>query len=208
MTAAHGAERGVPNLQLSVVTPEQQPLELFGPPASIAVADLLGERGISFHGGRHPAEVRPGELITVPAGSVRAERVVSLPRQRGPFLPGLPHDQDGFIPTDLHGLVSGQEDVYAAGDATTSPIKQGGVAAQQADAAAEAIAARIGAPVVPRPFRPVVRGLLLTGRSPQFIRAEVAGGPDQPPEASLQPLWWPPSKIAARWLAPYLALSA
>jgi sulfide:quinone oxidoreductase len=207
MTAAHTAERGVRNLRLSVVTPEQQPLELFGPAASTAVAELLDERGIGFHGGRHPAKVRPGELITVPGESVEAEHVVSLPRLRGPFLAGLPHDQDGFIPTDLHGLVSGQDNVYAAGDATTNPIKQGGVAAQQADAVAEAIAARLGAPVVPRPFRPVVRGLLLTGRSPQFIRADVSGGPNEPPQASLQPLWWPPSKIAARWLAPYLALA-
>jgi sulfide:quinone oxidoreductase len=180
---------------------------LFGPPASTAVAGLLDERGIGFDGGRHPAEVRPGELITVPGGSVEADRVASLPRQRGPFLQGLPQDPDRFIPTDLHGLVSGQEDVYAAGDATTNPVKQGGVAAQQADAVAEAIAARVGAPVEPRPFRPVVRGLLLTGRSPQFIRAEVSGGPNHPPQASMQPLWWPPSKIAARWLAPYLALA-
>ena len=61
---------------------------------------------------------------------------------------------------DLHGRVRGLEDVYAAGDATTCPIKQGGVAAQQADAAAEAIAARLGRDLDPRPFRPVLRGLL------------------------------------------------
>ena len=83
----------------------------------------------------------------------------SASRLRGPFLPGLPHDLEGFIPTDLHGLVAGELDVYAAGDATAYPIKQGGVAAQQADAVAEAIAARLGAPVEPQSFRPVVRGL-------------------------------------------------
>jgi len=149
--------------------------------------------------------VRPGALVTVPAASVAADRVVSLPRLLGPALPGLPHDPEGFIPTDLHGLVAGQHDVYAAGDATTYPIKQGGVAAQQAEAAAEAIAARVGAPVEARAFRPVVRGLLLTGGPPQFIRADVAGGADHPSEASTQALWWPPSKVATRWLAPYLA---
>ena len=86
----------------------------------------------------------------------------------------------GFIPTDLHGLVEGELDVYAAGDATTCPIKQGGVATQQADAAAEAIAARLGAPVEPQPFRPVLRGLLLTGGEPRYMRAEVSGGADRP----------------------------
>ena len=38
------------------------------------------------------------------------------------------------------------EAVYAAGDATDFPIKQGGLATQQADAVAERIAARAGAP--------------------------------------------------------------
>jgi sulfide:quinone oxidoreductase len=205
MTAAHTAERGLRKLELSVVTPEQEPLELFGAPASAAVRDLLEERGIAFHGGRSPSEARAGELVVVPGPNVAAERVVSLPRLGGPFLQGLPHDPEGFIPTDLHGLVPREPDVYAAGDATTSPIKQGGIATQQADAAAEAIAARAGAPVEPKPFRPVMRGLLLTGGVPRFLRAEVSGGPDQPAVAATHALWWPPSKVAGRWLAPYLA---
>jgi sulfide:quinone oxidoreductase len=205
MTAAHTAERGLRKLQLSVVTPEQEPLQLFGPAASAAIRELLDERGVAFHGGCHPFEARAGELVVVPGPNVAADRAVSLPRLRGPFLAGLPHDPEGFIPTDLHGLVPGERDVYAAGDATTSPIKQGGVATQQADAAAEAIAARVGAPVEPKPFRPVMRGLLLTGGVPKFLRAEVSGGPDRPAVAATHALWWPPSKIAGRWLAPYLA---
>jgi sulfide:quinone oxidoreductase len=205
MTAAHAAERGLRKLELSLVTPEQEPLQLFGPAASAAVRALLDERGIRFHGGRTPAHARGGELTLVPGPSMLAERVVSLPRLHGPFLAGLPHDPEGFIPTDLHGLVAGETDVYAAGDATTCPLKQGGVATQQADAAAEAIAARLGAAVEPRMFRPVLRGLLLTGGTPRFMRAEVSGGEDQPPATSTHALWWPPSKIAGRWLAPYLA---
>jgi len=205
MTAAHVAERGLRKVELSVVTPEQAPLELFGAPASEALGALLEERGVDFHGSRYPSEVQGGELRVVPGPNVPADRVVSLPRLRGPFLPGLPHDPEGFIPTDLHGLVEGETDVYAAGDATTSPIKQGGVATQQADAAAEAIAARLGAPIDAAPFRPIMRGLLLTGGEPRYMRAEVAGGPDRPAIATTHALWWPPSKIAGRWLAPYLA---
>ena len=205
MTAAHAAKRGLRKYELSLFTPEQEPLQIFGPAPSAAVRELLDASGIAFHGGRYPSEARDGELVLVPGPNVAADRVASLPRLRGPFLPGLQHDPEGFIPTDLHGLVDGEMDVYAAGDATTSPIKQGGVATQQADAAAEAIAARLGAPVEARPFRPVLRGLLLTGGTPEFMRAGVSGGDDHPPVASTHALWWPPSKIAGRWLAPYLA---
>ena len=117
------------------------------------------------HRSRYPADVqRAASCRSCPAGSVcRPTAWSACPACAGPFLPGLPHDAEGFIPTDLHGLVEGEHDVYAAGDATTCPIKQGGIATQQADAAAEAIAARAGADVEPAPFRPVLRGLLLTG---------------------------------------------
>jgi sulfide:quinone oxidoreductase len=206
MTAAHAIKLGLRGVELSVVTPEEEPLELFGPAASQAVRELLADRGVSLHTGRFPADVRERELRLIPAGSVAADRVVSLPRLRGAFLAGLPHDPEGFIPTDVHGLVAGESDVYAAGDATACPVKQGGVAAQQADAAAEAIAARVGAEVVPRPFRPVLRGMLLTGTSPRYLRADLSGAAGDSSSASEHALWWPPSKIAGHWLAPYLAL--
>jgi sulfide:quinone oxidoreductase len=206
MTAAQVAERGLRKVELALVTPEAEPLELFGSAASATVRELLGARGITLHTARYATEFRDGELTLAPSGGLAAERVVSLPRLRGPEVPGLPHDADGFIPVDLHGLVQGESDVYAAGDATTSPIKQGGMAAQQADAAAEAIAARAGAGVEPAPFRPVLRGMLLTGSTPRFMRAEVSGGRGERWEVSEHALWWPPSKIAGRWLAPYLAL--
>jgi len=144
----------------------------------------------------------------VPGTSIAADRVVSLPRLRGVPLAGVPQDADFFIPTDGTGLVSGLPDVYAAGDITTFPIKQGGLAAQQADAVAEAIAARAGATVTPRPFAPVLRGLLLTGSLPLYVRAELSGGRGASSTAANDPLWWPPGKIAARHLAPYLAQHA
>jgi sulfide:quinone oxidoreductase len=206
MTAARVAERGLRKVELALVTPEAEPLELFGSAASAAVRELLVQRGVAIHTARYATEFRDEELRLAPSGGLPAERVVSLPRPRGPELPGLSHDAGGFIPVDLHGLVQGEIDVYAAGDATTSPIKQGGVATQQADAAAEAIAARAGADLEPQPFRPVLRGMLLTGSTPRYMRAEVGGGRGERWEVSEHALWWPPSKIAGRWLAPYLAL--
>jgi sulfide:quinone oxidoreductase len=121
----------------------------------------------------------------------------------GRRLTGVPADAGDFIPVDGHGRVTGLEHVYAAGDGTAFPIKQGGLATQQADAVAETIAAAAGAPVTPEPFRPVLRGVLLTGGDDRFMRFDVAGGRGDP-EVATHALWWPPTKIAGRYLAPFL----
>ncbi len=117
---------------------------------------------------------------------------------------GLPCDETGFIPIDEHARVKGVDDVYAAGDGTTFPIKQGGLATQQADAAAEHIAARLGADLDPRPFHPVLRGKLLTGGESLNLSHSLTGGEGEG-EASADYLWWPPHKISGRYLAPWLA---
>ena len=121
----------------------------------------------------------------------------------GPRIDGLPSDEAGFIPVDDHSSVKGVEAVYAAGDATNFPIKQGGLATQQADAAAEHIAYALGAAGTPQPFRPVLRGKLLTADESLSLSANVAGGTGDP-EVSAGFLWWPPHKIAARYLSPFL----
>jgi CBS domain-containing protein len=99
-------------------------------------------------------------------------------------------------------------DVFAAGDITNFPVKQGGIATQQADAAAEMIAANAGADLAPQPFRPVLRGLLLTGRQPRYLRHDLTGGAGDTSSASPEPLWWPPAKIVGRYLAPFLGAVA
>jgi NADPH-dependent 2,4-dienoyl-CoA reductase/sulfur reductase-like enzyme len=95
--------------------------------------------------------------------------------------------------------------VFAAGDATTFPVKQGGLAAQQADAAAETIAASVGIEIDPQPFRPILRGVLLTGGSPRYLRSQITGGTGDDSTISKDALWWPPNKLAGRYLAPYLS---
>jgi sulfide:quinone oxidoreductase len=202
-TAAHVQETGA-DVRLALVTPEEQPLELLGPAASEKVAELLAERNVELLARTYPGVFENGLLQLRPEGSVAADRVVALPRLEGPRIDGLPLDANGFIPTDASGRVQGLGDVFAAGDATSFPIKQGGIAAQQADAVAEEIAAAAGADLVPQPFRPVLRGLVLTGDAPIFARVELAElGP--PFDASTDALWWPPGKIVGRRLAPYLA---
>jgi sulfide:quinone oxidoreductase len=135
---------------------------------------------------------------------LEADAVIALPQIEGPRLRGLPSDEGGFIPVDAHARVHGVEDVYAAGDGTNVPIKQGGLATQQADAAAEHISARAGAELEPKPFRPVLRGKLLTGEESLNLRHEVAGGGGEG-IVSEDYLWWPPHKISGRYLAPWLA---
>ncbi|HEX4929881.1 MAG TPA: CBS domain-containing protein [Gaiellaceae bacterium] len=204
MTAAHLAEHQIRGVELSLVTPEEEPLQLFGPAGSEAVAELLDKRGIALVPGSHPAEFVNGTLRLVPEGELEVDRVVALPRLRGMQIEGLSQTLNGFIPIDAHGRVRGLDDVYAAGDITNFPVKQGGIATQLADAAAEAIAQAAGADLRPEPFRPVLRGLLLTGTQPRYLRHELTGV-GQVDAASPDPLWWPPAKIVGRYLAPFLA---
>jgi len=202
LTGIHLAAAGVDGVSLEIVTPEARPLELFGPAASEAIGELLEIRSIAVRLGSTPVAFENGRLRLASDARVEADRVIALPRLEGPRPEGVPHDDDGFVPTDEHGRVEGVDDVWAAGDLTSSPFKQGGVATQQADAAAESIAARAGAPIEPRPFRPVLRGLLLTGLTPRYLRAESEG---KLSTSDTESLWWPPAKIVGRHLAPFLA---
>jgi sulfide:quinone oxidoreductase len=207
MTAAHLGSSRPNGVELALITAEAEPLELFGEAASTVVRELFAERKIALHTSSYPSEVLEGRLLLFPTEVVPADRVVALPRLRGPRIDGLPQTIDGFVPVDEHGRVEGLIDVFAAGDITNFSVKQGGIAAQEADAAAEAIAAVVGADVTPHPFRPVLRGLLLTGGAPRYLRRELSEG-EEASTASTEALWWPPAQIAGRYLAPFLAAFA
>ena len=195
--------RGVDDAELVIVTPEPAPLSLFGQRASEEVGDLLRTARISVKTSTHPRRFERGVLHAVPESAIRTDRVIALPRLVGHRFGGIPSDQDGFIRTDEHGRVKGVEDVYAAGDITSFPVKQGGIACQQADAAAESIAARVGATLEPEPFRPVLRGLLLSGTTARYLRSDAAGGQGDALGTRFA-LWEPASKVFGRHLLPYL----
>ncbi len=204
LTARHVGARGLSGVELTLVTPEDSPLQLFGDAASETVARLLDEHGVTVRTRAYPLEVSGGELQLLPDDPIPADRVVALPRLQGMRIDGIPQTMSGFIPVDAHGRVIGVPDVYAAGDITSFPVKQGGIATQQADAAAESIAAAAGAELIPTPFEPVLRGMLLTGAAPHYFRRELAAG-DEQSLTSVEPLWWPPAKIVGRRLASFLA---
>lgn len=130
---------------------------------------------------------------------------MALPLLEGPQLTGVPTDAHGFVAVTELGEVRGLDRVYAAGDMTSYPIKHGGIAAQQADVVAAAIAARAGAAVEPQPLRPVIRAMLLTGDETRYLEAELVGNGGFSSTVSDVCPWDPPTKIAALHLGPYLA---
>jgi sulfide:quinone oxidoreductase len=191
-------------LAITILTPEDAPLAVFGEGISSALADLLAENRIEVIVAAH-AEIPRAGVIEVGGGDRRIEvdRVVALPELEGPRIPGLPATAEGFIPIDDHCRVRDTERVYAAGDATDFAVKQGGVAAQQADTAAQAIAALAGAPVQPEPFHPALQGVLLTGERPLYLSAHLGEG-GVSSTLTHEPTSSPATKIAAKYLAPYL----
>lgn len=196
-----------PHAEIAVVTAETAPLWIFGAEAGDAIRGLLAERGVALLTGVRVLAAADGELELDGVESVPADCAIALPRLVGPAIEGLPHDEQGFLPVDAHGAVAGAAGVYAAGDVTAFPLKQGGLATQQADAVAEAIAATVGAPVTPKPFEPVVRGLLLTGGAPLYLRSDGSHGTSHRlahAAVSADALWWPPTKVAGRYLASLL----
>ena len=205
MTAWDARDMGQDDVQVSVYTHEAQPLEIFGEQASAGLLGDLEEAGVTVHAGTTVQEDPDAPARLLADGEpLDARRVIALPCAIACGVGGLPVDERGFIRVDAHGRAEGAPGVWAAGDAVAFPVKQGGLAAQQADAAAESIAAEAGADLAPSPFRPVLRGVLLTGRGRRWIRRDL-GGADAEGEAERHALWWPPTKVAGRYLAPYLA---
>jgi sulfide:quinone oxidoreductase len=193
--------------EITLVTPETAPLAIFGPRAVEVVTEDLERAGVNVELGAY-AEIDQGPpraIVMRPSGRrLDVNRILSLPRLRGRTPAGIPADSDGFITVDAHGRVAGIGGVWAAGDGIDFPVKFGGLAAQQADAAAADIAADAGAVVERRPFRPVLRGRLLTSSGARYMRYDAAGG-DGEGEATTHTLWWPPGKINGRYLTPWLA---
>jgi sulfide:quinone oxidoreductase len=206
LTAAERDARRLQGVELSLVTHETAPLGIFGDASSELVAERLRESGVSLHTSTTVERFDSRGLTLSGGGALEVDRAVALPAVEVPPLPGLPQRGRGFVITDADMQVFGLDRVWAAGDVTSFPIKQGGLAAQQADVAARGIAVRAGARVDGTPFQPVLRAALITGGVPEFLRTRlgVAEG-----ESSIgRALWWPPVKLAGDYLAPYLAKGA
>jgi sulfide:quinone oxidoreductase len=208
-TSAWLAEREVSGVPLTVISTEREPLVVFGSAVSTAVAELLSSHEITFvsaHALRlEPGPpARPARLVLAGGRELAADLAIALPRLGGPHVMGLPQDDDGYVPVDDAGRVLSVERVFAAGDATSAPVKQGGLATQQADAIAELLAAELGAPVHVGARVPVLRAVLFGGRERRWLYAELGERLQETSRASERPLWAESSKLLGRYLAPYL----
>jgi sulfide:quinone oxidoreductase len=186
--------RGISDRPLTVATVESVAVDALGRAGSAIVTSLLATRSIKL--ATDVSFERFPRGLTIAAPELRAARIF-----------GLPADDDGFVPTDRFGAVTGVDDVYAAGDVTCFPVKHGSLAAGQADTVAESIAAAARADVTPTPFRPVLRARLACGSQSIYVRRDLADPRDHG-LVSPDPLWSPPAKIFARYLAPALAAIA
>jgi sulfide:quinone oxidoreductase len=204
MTAGRAYDMNI-ELAVTIVSPEDAPLAIFGSGASTAVGELLGRAHIETINSAYAEVPRAGEVVINPGDRrLHVDRVVALPELYGPSIRGIPLAEHGFIRVNPYGQVPDVGPIYAAGDATDFAIKHGGLGSQQADAAAQSIAALAGAPVTPEPFHPMIHGMLLTDAKPVYLTAHIAGGHGFSSEITDTPTWSPPTKIAAKYLAPYL----
>ena len=188
------------DVELQLATHEKRPMEVFGTSASDLVEERLRGAGITLHTGAQPSSPHKGGLRLQPGEeTIEVGRIVAVHIPKGPGIEGLPSDRDGFLPVDANGRVQGLDDVWAAGDVTNFHLKQGGLATQQANAAAVGMARAVGHPVEAEPFEPTLRGVLFDGKGSWYLRRKLDGSDEG--EVSRKALWWPPTKIAGRHLA-------
>ncbi len=192
--------------ELTIVTPEDAPLRIFGRGVAEGMTKLLAERRIEVIVGTHPVRFVDRFLETAPGERLPFDAVVSLPKLEGRRIRGVPHDVEGFVRIDEHCKVLDRDHIYAAGDVTSFPVKQGGLATQQADVVAESIAAGLGAAVEPSEFDPVLRGVLWTGNEPRYLQGWLGGGHGETSTMTETPPWGSDQgKIVGRYLTDFLA---
>lgn len=201
------SKAGVDDSSLTVVTPEEAPLHLFGRRASKRVTELLAERDIEVIAGATPIKYDSGLLTVSPSATVEGDVVLTLPRMGGRQIGGVPHDPGGFVPVDDHCRVRGMQDAFAAGDVTSFPVKQGGLATQQADVVAEAIAADLGCEVDAESLDPILRAVLWTGAEPLYLSGHLSGGHGETSTATDEAPWGDDEqgKLVGRYLTPFFA---
>jgi sulfide:quinone oxidoreductase len=195
LTSAYVIEDAIRDVSLTVVTVEKEPLDVFGAEASAELSALLRQRGITVVLNSEIRSMEEGLVRTAGGASIPSDATVAVPVIRPRQFSGVPTDEAGFIIVDDYCRVAIDGDVFAVGDCTNLPVKQGGLAAQQADTAAAGIAAIAGAPVAPTALQPQLQAFLFTGESPLRLgRPRTDKGRGDPA----------PEKIEARYLTPYL----
>lgn len=149
------AKRGLRNkVDLSVYTPEPQPMPVAGPELGAAVSGMLKQQGIGYCPKWTVNRVDPeGRQIHFESGeAVPFDLLVAVPPHRSPAVireSGLA-SETGWVPVDAGTLQTSYENVYALGDVTGIKLpngmmlpKAGVFAHNQAETIAHNIAAAI-----------------------------------------------------------------
>jgi sulfide:quinone oxidoreductase len=207
MTAERAESMDIRGLQVSLVTPEREPLAVFGTAVSEVVKNRLARAGVKIYANSLAKVPKARTLVIQPENiELTDQRIVAMPSIVGPAIRGLPGaGAQGFLPIDKHCAVPGTGGrVFAAGDVANYPIKHGGIGAQMADAAAAAIAVLAGAQERAAAFNPVIHGKLLTGREPVYMSAHPVGADSFESTVHDEPPWPADDKVIAEELGPYL----
>ena len=167
------------DVEVTVVRPEPSPLASLERDVAEALAHELDRAGVAIAPADRAEVVKddPFAVIAHPSGErVQVDRVIALPSLRGRPIEGIPVDAGGFVEVDEHCRVRGVAHVWAVGDCTDFPLKSGGFAAEQADVAAEHIAAAAGASVEAHPFAPALHRELVGLPAGRFLQQWLTEG--------------------------------
>lgn len=203
MAAERAQAQSGQQVSIGVVTPEVAPLESFGEENSLRVAEFCQQLGVIVRTSSS-ALAYDGRTLTLADGTELAvDRVVAIPALTPSVPDGIPTDPSGFVAVGPDQLVNGTSNIYAVGDITNFPFKQGGLASEEADAAAAAIEVAHGTRGERSDFSGEVRGILLTTSGRLIMRARVSaeGSESLPAEQTSEPL----QKIDSRLLAQRLS---
>jgi sulfide:quinone oxidoreductase len=144
MTAGRAYDMNM-GVAITLITPEDSPLAIFGQNVSGAVAELLGRSNVQTIHSAYAEVHEEGEVVINPGDRrLHVDRVIALPELYGPSVRGVPLGEHGFLRVDRYGRV------------------------------------------------------------PLYLTAKITGGHGFSSELIDTPSWSPPSKIAAKYLAPYL----
>jgi sulfide:quinone oxidoreductase len=122
MTAGRAYDVGL-ELAVTIVTPEDAPLAIFGASASRAVSEVLEKAHITTITSAY-AEVPSAKQVVINPGDrhLQVDRVIALPELYGPSVRGIPLAEHGFIRVNRFGQVLDAGPIYAAGDALEFPV--------------------------------------------------------------------------------------
>ncbi len=206
MTKTRAADLGH-SVEVFLITPEDGPLAALGLSDSAQVGSLLNETGVTVLTSANCQIREPHTIEIYPMRrSLTFDQVIALPELYAPPVPGVPTSAErGFITVDQYGAARGLRNVYAAGDVTDMPVKHGGLAAEQAAVAAEAIAALSGVEIEPRPLHPVLNVMLNGAAKPLMIRSQALGLRGFEVEVTDEAMWSAVGMLHSEFLGPCLA---